>query len=70
MKKAKKIPFIPPLAPDATDEEVVAWVTRYDLDDRLAAGVSEIVEIYEPLTNQGKKKKRRVRNEPMDNRSR
>lgn len=67
MKKAKKIPFIPPLSPDATDEEIVEWVTRYSLDDRLAAGVSEIVEIHEPPTSQGKGRQRRDSNEPMDN---
>jgi hypothetical protein len=49
MKQAKKIPSVPPLSPDATDDEIVEWVTRYSLDDRLAAGVTEIVEDHSDL---------------------
>jgi hypothetical protein len=48
MKRAKTKRVIPPLAPNASDEEIVKWLTKYDLDERLAAGVSEIVEIHEP----------------------
>jgi hypothetical protein len=48
MKRAKTKRTIPPLAPNASDEEVVKWLTKYDLDERLAAGVSEIVQIHEP----------------------
>ncbi len=48
MKRAKTKRVIPPLAPNASDKEVVKWLTKYDLDERLAAGVSEIVEIHEP----------------------
>lgn len=44
MKRAKTKRTIPPLAPNASDEETVKWLTKYDLDERLAAGVSEIVE--------------------------
>lgn len=49
MKQAKKTPSIPPLSPDATNDEIIEWATRYDLDDRLAAGVSEIVEDHSDL---------------------
>jgi hypothetical protein len=31
----------------------VKWLTKYDLDERLAAGVSEIVEIHEPPKEEG-----------------
>jgi hypothetical protein len=46
MKRRSKI--IPPLSPDATDEEIIRWTEMYDIGARLDAGVSEIVEIHEP----------------------
>lgn len=49
MKKKKKTQPIPPLSPDATEDEVVEWLTTYDLDERVAAGVSEIVEDHSDL---------------------
>jgi hypothetical protein len=48
MKRAKTKRTIPPLAANASDEEIVKWLTKYDLDERLAAGVTEIGEIHEP----------------------
>jgi hypothetical protein len=44
MKRKKKPRPIPPLSPDATEDEIVGWLNTYDLDERVAAGVSEIVE--------------------------
>jgi hypothetical protein len=44
MKRKKKPRPIPPLSPEATEGEIVEWLTTYDLDERVAAGVSEIVE--------------------------
>lgn len=41
MKKRKVIPELPA---DASDEETIDWLTRYDLEDRIRAGVTEIVE--------------------------
>lgn len=54
---------IPPLAPNASDEEIVKWLTKYDLDERLAAGVSEIVEDRSDLDRM----KRRTTREPVEN---
>jgi hypothetical protein len=48
MKRTRTKRATPPLAPNASDEEIVKWLTKYDLDERLAAGVTEIVEIHEP----------------------
>lgn len=36
--------FIPVLGEGASDEEVVRWTKRYDVFDRLDAGVSELAE--------------------------
>jgi hypothetical protein len=43
MKKYTHHP-IPPLPPEAGDEEIIHWVDTHDVIDRLKAGVSEIVE--------------------------
>jgi len=48
----KRTPVIPPLPPDATDEEIIRWTETYDLGSRLDAGISEIVEIHEPQTHE------------------
>ncbi len=45
MKRTKEIP---PLSPDATDDEMIKWTEKYDLGARLDAGISEIIEIHEP----------------------
>jgi hypothetical protein len=44
MKRKKKTRPVPPLPLDAREDEVVEWLTTYDLEERVAAGVSEIVE--------------------------
>jgi hypothetical protein len=44
VKRAKTERVIPSLPPNTSDEEIVKWLTKYDLDERLAARVSEIVE--------------------------
>lgn len=44
----KRTKTIPPLPPDATEEEIIQWTETYDLGARLDAGVSEIVEIHKP----------------------
>ena len=44
----KRTKAIPPLSPDATDDEMIECTEKYDLGARLDAGVSEIVEIHEP----------------------
>ncbi|NOT55356.1 MAG: hypothetical protein HOP18_12180 [Deltaproteobacteria bacterium] len=44
----KRTKGIPPLSPDATDDEMIEWTETYDLGARLDAGVSEIVEMHEP----------------------
>lgn len=44
----KRTKTVPPLSPDATDDEIIRWMETYDLGARLDAGVSEIVEIHEP----------------------
>lgn len=49
MKRKKKTRSVPPLPPDATEDEIVEWLSTYDLDERLAAGVSEIVEDHSDL---------------------
>jgi hypothetical protein len=41
----------------------VKWLTKYDLDERLAAGVSEIVEDRSDLD----RIKRRTTREPVEN---
>lgn len=46
MKRRTQV--IPPLPPDATDEEIIQWTETYDLGARLDAGISEVVEIHEP----------------------
>src|SRR5262249_20300336 len=43
MKRRKPIP---PLPPDATEEEIIQWAETYDIGARLDAGVSEIEEIH------------------------
>ena len=63
MKRAKTKRAIPPLAPNASDEEIVEWLTKYDLDERVAAGVSEIVENRSDLD----RLKRRKGYEPVEN---
>jgi len=63
MKRAKTKRTIPPLTPNASDEEIVKWLTKYDLDERLAAGVSEIVEDRSDLD----RRKRRTIREPVEN---
>lgn len=55
MKKSKKTLAVPPLSPDATGEEVVKWLNTYNLDERLASGVSELVEDHSDLVNFCKK---------------
>ncbi len=47
MKKTKQKP--PRLRRGASDEQVVRWTKSYDVFDRLAAGVSEIVEDHSDL---------------------
>jgi hypothetical protein len=49
MKRKKQVRTIPPLSPEATEGEIVEWLTTYDLDERVAAGVSEIVEDHSDL---------------------
>ena len=39
-----KLKKIPPLPPDASDDEVIEWTLKYDLVDRLRTGVTEEVE--------------------------
>ena len=39
-----KLKKIPPLPPDASDDEVIDWTLKYDLVDRLRTGVTEEVE--------------------------
>lgn len=40
---------IPPLPPDASEEEIIHWVDTYNVVDRLKAGVSEVVEDHSDL---------------------
>ena len=49
MKRKKKIHCIPPLSPDASDDEIIRWTETYDIGARLDAGVSEIVEDHSDL---------------------
>lgn len=63
MKRAKTKRPIPLLSPNATDKEIVKWLTKYDLDERLATGVSEIVEDRSDLD----RLKRRKGYEPVEN---
>jgi len=49
MRKSKRVPAVPPLSPTATEGEIVEWLNTYDLDERLASGVSEIVEDHSDL---------------------
>jgi hypothetical protein len=44
MKKRKRSTPISALRKEATDEEIIHWTTTHDVFDRLATGVSEIVE--------------------------
>ena len=49
MRKSKRTSPAPPLSPTATEKEIIEWLNTYDLDERLAAGVSEIVEDHSDL---------------------
>jgi hypothetical protein len=49
MKRVKKKRTVPALPPDAAEDEIVKWLTTYDLDERLTVGVSEIVEDHSDL---------------------
>ena len=49
MTRKKKVQAIPPLSPEATEGEIVEWLTTYDLEERVDAGVSEIVEDHSDL---------------------
>ena len=40
----KKKTTIPDIKPDASDEEIIQWVTKYDPFDRIEAGISKVVE--------------------------
>jgi hypothetical protein len=44
MKKQKPSTPVPPLRKEATDEDIIRWTTRHDVFDRVATGISEIVE--------------------------
>jgi hypothetical protein len=50
----KRTKGIPPLSPDATDDEMIEWTEKYDLGARLDAGVSEVIEIHEPSPHAGR----------------
>lgn len=63
MKRAKTKRTMPLLTPNTSDEEIVKWLTKHGLDERLAAGVSEIVEDRSDLDRM----KRRTTREPVEN---
>ena len=46
MKKKKPIP---PLRKKPSDQEIVRWTGKYDVFDRLEAGVSEVVDDHDDL---------------------
>lgn len=43
---------IPPLSPDATDDEIIEWTETYDLGTRLDSGISEVVAIHPGRTDE------------------
>jgi len=45
----KKVKKIPPLPPQATDQEIIKWATKYSAFDRVEAGLSEIVADHSDL---------------------
>ena len=49
MRKSKRTSTVPPLSPTATEKEIVKWLNTYGLDERVAAGVSELVEDHADL---------------------
>jgi len=49
MRKSKRVPAVPSLPPTATEGEIVEWLNTYNLDERLASGVSELVEDHSDL---------------------
>lgn len=44
MTRSKKITVIPPLRPEASDDEIIHWTETHDVFTRLEAGVSQIEE--------------------------
>ncbi|MBI4589312.1 MAG: hypothetical protein HY725_10775 [Candidatus Rokubacteria bacterium] len=47
MKSKKRV--VPPMRKGASEQEVVRWTRKYDVFDRLDAGVSEVVEDHSDL---------------------
>ena len=43
MTKRKSTQDVPPLSPDANEEEIIKWTTTNDVFDRLDTGVAEVV---------------------------
>ena len=49
MKPQKKTQAIPSLSAAASEEEIIQWVQAHDVEERLDAGVSEVVEDHRDL---------------------
>ena len=48
-KQRKRATEIPRLPKQATDDEVIRWVTTHDVTERLDTGVAEVVEDHSDL---------------------
>ena len=49
MKTTKRVRQVPRLEAGATDDEVVRWAQSHDVFDRVALGVSEVIEDHREL---------------------